>query len=88
MINKSQHHEAVDLGREWGGLELGVSKCKLVHFEWMGNEVLHRELDPISWDKTQWRMIRGKKHIFVHVYVPVCVCVCVCVCVWDGVTWL
>ena len=52
MINKSQHHEAVDLGREWGGLELGVSKCKLVHFEWMGNEVLHRELDPISWDKT------------------------------------
>ena len=27
-------------GREWDGLGFGVSRCKLLHLEWISNEVL------------------------------------------------
>jgi len=27
-------------GREWVGLESGVNKCKLLHLEWISNEIL------------------------------------------------
>ena len=27
-------------GKEWDGLEIGVSRCKLLHLEWISNEVL------------------------------------------------
>ena len=26
-------------GREWDGLEFGVSKCKILHLEWISNKV-------------------------------------------------
>ena len=34
--------------------KFGVSSCKLLHLEWISNEVLpvqHRELHPVSWDR-------------------------------------
>ena len=38
-------------GIDW---EFGVSGCKLLHLEWMGNEVLlySSRNCPISWDRT------------------------------------
>ena len=34
-------------GMDW---EFGVSRCRVLHLEWMSNE--HRELCPVSWDRT------------------------------------
>ena len=34
-------------------VEFGVGRCKLLHLEWISNEVLlyHREPYPVSWDR-------------------------------------
>ena len=40
--------------REWDGWEFGVGTCKLLHSQWISNEVLllqHRELYPVSWGR-------------------------------------
>ena len=36
-------------GMDW---EFGVSRCKLLHLEWISNEVQHKELYPVSCDRT------------------------------------
>ena len=47
-----RHREQTCGCREGGSRmdrEFGVSRCKLLHLEWIGNEVL---LQPVSWDRT------------------------------------
>ena len=51
-------------GRGGGGGEMdwefGVSRCKLLHVEWISNEVLlykHRELYPFTCDGTRWKIV-------------------------------
>ena len=44
--------------------EFGVSRCQLLHWGWMGNDVLlqHRELYPVSWrddDGRQYEQMNG-----------------------------
>ena len=39
--------------------EFGVGRCRLLHLEWMGKwgpAVWHRELYPVSWVRTWWKM--------------------------------
>ena len=46
------------------GLEIWVSRCKLLYLEWISSEttVQHRELCPICEDRTQWK-IREKGNV-------------------------
>ena len=43
-----------------------------------GPSVQHRELYPIFWDRTWWKIVWEKECVYACVYVCVCVCVCVC----------
>ena len=36
-------------GMDW---EFGLKRCQLLHLEWISNDTWHRELYPISWDRT------------------------------------
>ena len=36
-------------GRDW---EFGVNRCKVLHLEWIGSEILHRELYLVTCDET------------------------------------
>ena len=39
--NQTQRHREQTCGcHGWEGVEFGVSRCKLFHLEWIGNEVL------------------------------------------------
>ena len=61
-------------GMDW---EFGVDRCKLLHLEWISNEVLlyrqHRELYPISCDRTWWKIVWEKE------------CVCVYICIYTHI---
>ena len=40
--------------------EFGVNRCKLLHLEWMNNEVaqcIARELYPVSWNQPEWKTV-------------------------------
>ena len=39
-------------GREWDGPQSVVNRCKLLHLEWISNEILHWELDLVTYDGT------------------------------------
>ena len=47
--------------------EFAESRCKLLHFKWISNEVLyHRELHPVSWDII--RHTHTHTHTQTHIY--------------------
>ena len=72
--------EGVGRGVEW---EMGVSRCKLLHIEWVNNKVLLCSTD------TLYPMINrnGKDYFKTEcIYVCVCVCVCTCVCAQSCLT--
>ena len=74
--------------------EFGVGRRKLLHLDWISNEVLH----PTFWVRTWWKNVWKKEcmcvcvytyicvwlYICVCVYTYICVCIYVCVCVWLG----
>ena len=51
--------------------ELGVSRHKILHLEWKSNEVLlyGRELFPISWDRTWWKVV-WEKDVYMRMTGP------------------
>ena len=60
-------------GMDW---EFGVSRGKLLHLEWIGQwgpNAQYRELCPVSWDRTLWRMLWEKEHICISIYIYDCV---------------
>lgn len=57
--NKETHgHEEQTCGRQEGeggsgrNWDFGVSRCKLLHLEWISNEILHMELYLVIYDGT------------------------------------
>ena len=61
-------------GREWDGWESGVSRCKLtfrMDRQW-GPTLQHRELYPVSWDGSWWKIVWEKNmcvYIYIYMYV-------------------
>ena len=40
-----------EMGKSGVDWEFGFSRSKLLHLEWINNEVQHRELYPITWER-------------------------------------
>ena len=52
--------------KKWVGWGVWVGRCKLLHLEWISNEVVlysTGKLCPISWDKAWWTIV--KKNVYM-----------------------
>ena len=60
--------------------EFGVSRCKLLHLEWISKEVLEYSTE----NSIQSPGIDHEEGNIINEYICVCVCVCIyiCVCVY------
>ena len=58
--------------------DLGVSRCKLFHLEWISNEVLLYSTGNYIQSLEKEHDGIYEREMYTHV------CVCVCVCVWLG----
>ena len=62
--------------------ESGVKRRKLLHLEWISNEILlfstRNYIQSLVMEHVKDNV---KKRMYIYACVRVCVCVCVCVCV-------
>ena len=63
--------QRTDLWSRGRDREFGLTRCKLLHMEWMSNKALlysTGELYSISWDKSQWkRTLKKKKRMYIYI---------------------
>ena len=62
-------------GREWDGWAVWGWKMQTITFR-MGNQwsptIQNKELYPISWDRTWWKIVWEKECVCVYIYIHVC----------------
>ena len=58
--------------------EFGVSRCKLLHLEWISNQVHGIAQGTLS-ILLGWNTMEDSVRKRMYRYIRVCVCVCVCV---------
>ena len=50
--------------------QFGINRCRLLHLEWINNEVLlYRELYPITCDRLRWKIMCKEECVYMYDWV-------------------
>ena len=69
-------------GMDW---EFGVNRCRLLHLEWISNEVLPHD----TGNYIQYPVVNGNgkesffKRMYIHICMSMCVCVYIYLCIYN-----
>ena len=82
LMNMESRHVVTkgEEGRSGMAWEFGVSRCELLHLEWINNKFLLYSTR--NYSKLLGKIVmenNTKKKFYIYIYIYICVCVCVCV---------